>query len=367
MSVLFQNIWSDEGCRSYVVADSRTGKGIWIDPSLAAWNSCSGLMEKWGLKDLLITDTHTHADHFSASAELASAARASGVRCEILMSNKTSSKRATRKVADGDSFDLGEGLSAMVLETPGHTKDSICWLLKTPDKGVLLFTGDTLLIGAAGRTDFPGASPEELFSSLREKLWLMSDSTWIFPGHDYSGLLFSTIGVEREQNQQFAMAGVGEQAAFVNLKKEELLDALPIVTKIVDFNCAESPKSPLLVPSAAACAAAAPTPDVKAVSVDEFHETLKSVRSQSACALIDVREPEEFTDGHLPGLENAPLSMVWARWPELRCKEEVYFSCKSGKRSEMVSKSFARMGLQNAVNVTGGFLEWSAKGYSIER
>src|SRR5690606_32804082 len=97
---------------------------------------------------------HSHADHFSASHLFAPA--------EIAMSEHTRSERPGRRLRDGETIQVGT-LSFKVIHTPGHTPDSICLY----GEGVL-FTGDTLLIGTTGRTDFEGSSPEELWDSLQK-------------------------------------------------------------------------------------------------------------------------------------------------------------------------------------------------------
>jgi glyoxylase-like metal-dependent hydrolase (beta-lactamase superfamily II) len=82
-------------------------------------------------------------------------------------------------VDDGQRLPLGRQ-EAQVLHTPGHTPGSIC--LYFPGH---LFTGDTLFVGAAGRTDLPGGSLSQLIASLEEKIMPLPDDTRVWPGHDY--------------------------------------------------------------------------------------------------------------------------------------------------------------------------------------
>jgi glyoxylase-like metal-dependent hydrolase (beta-lactamase superfamily II) len=67
-----------------------------------------------------------------------------------------------------------------------------------------VLTGDALLIGTCGRTDFQGGDPGQLFDSVHAHLFTLPDETWIFPAHDYRGRTSSTIGVEKRENARLA-------------------------------------------------------------------------------------------------------------------------------------------------------------------
>jgi len=102
--------------------------------------------------------------------------------------------RVDLPVADGHLLPLG-AWQARVLHTPGHTPGAIC--LSFPGH---LFTGDTLFVEAAGRTDLPGGSLDVLIQSLEEKIMPLPDDTRIWPGHDYGGVATSTLGEEKLNN-----------------------------------------------------------------------------------------------------------------------------------------------------------------------
>lgn len=192
---------------TYLVACTETGEALLIDPggpapALAARLGTEGWQLRW------IVNTHGHADHtagndlwaaktrgqivlhhldweFFSSPEMQDAARAEGfpplTRVDLL-------------VADGHRLPLGRG-AATILHTPGHTPGSIC--LYFPGH---LFTGDTLFVEAAGRTDLPGASLKQLIRSLEEKIMPLPDETRIWPGHDYGDTASSTLGQEKVHN-----------------------------------------------------------------------------------------------------------------------------------------------------------------------
>jgi len=354
----FQIIRSDEGCRSYVLADSGTKRGLVWDPSLAGLESTLEVVAEQGLTHLILADSHTHADHFSATAELAKRLR-DVAKVEIVMGEKTESERPGRRLRDGDRLDMGPKMQAVVLATPGHTEDSICLYIEVGGEKLVL-TGDSLLIGSSGRTDFPGASAEALYHSLHEKIMKLPGTTWLFPGHDYSGYLFSRLEVEAKQNSQLAM----DKSEFLLFKPNEVLDCTPVVPKIVDFNRASSPSAPMHIPAAAICARSEPVPGVRSIGTDELRSLIGEHSKKSL--FIDVREPDEVNKARIPGLQNIPLSLVWTKLPEIAASESAYFSCQSGRRSGMVTATLARLGFSNAINVAGGIQGWMARGYHVE-
>ncbi len=192
---------------TYLVACPETGEALLVDPGGPA-PTLSALLkqEGWSLK--WIINTHGHADHIAGNdrwaeetgariaihrldweffrrPEMQAAARAEGF---------PPLRRADLLVSDGDRLPLGRW-EAAVLHTPGHTPGAIC--LYFPGH---LFTGDTLFVGAAGRTDLPGGALSQLISSLEAKIMPLPDETRIWPGHDYGETPTSTLGEEKLHN-----------------------------------------------------------------------------------------------------------------------------------------------------------------------
>jgi len=98
-------------------------------------------------------------------------------------------------LVDGSTtLEVGK-LPLRVLHTPGHTPGSSCFLAAGN-----LISGDTLFIGSCGRVDLPGASPEDLYTSLTTKLKKLPDDTVLYPGHNYASEARSTIGQEKRSN-----------------------------------------------------------------------------------------------------------------------------------------------------------------------
>src|SRR5262249_41141661 len=147
-----------------------------------------------------------------------------------------------------DVFKLGK-VELTALATPGHTPDSICVHARAGDASVV-FTGDTLFIGSSGRTDFPGADPAQQWASIHETLGALPGHTLIYPGHDYSDLLSSTMDTERKKTPHWLKS----REEFIAFKKSELIPAAnDEIRKRVDYNRAANPAA--LSTSGGACTA----------------------------------------------------------------------------------------------------------------
>ena len=191
---------------SYIVGCEQEKECLIIDPA-GSIDRVLSRTEALGLTVTTVVNTHGHADHTSGNNALISRTGARLVAHEkdadritaglnkamSLVMGKRPSPGAHFHVKDGDFIKLGKtGLS--VLHTPGHTPGGICLY---GDGN--LFTGDTLFVGAVGRTDMRGGSFETLLASLRKLLELPPD-TIVWPGHDYGDTPSSTLAHEKKTN-----------------------------------------------------------------------------------------------------------------------------------------------------------------------
>jgi glyoxylase-like metal-dependent hydrolase (beta-lactamase superfamily II) len=219
--MIFEQI-ATGGCQSYLLGCPVTKAAMLIDPELSRIDLYRGLCAQYGLSVKYVIDTHTHADHFSASKELG---KALGV--PVVMHRYSPAPHADLRLDDGDMLICGE-LKLKALHTPGHTRDSMSLVMA--DR---VFTGDALLIGGTGRTDLPSGDPHQLFDSLFDGLLKLPPETLVFPAHDYKGRSHTTIGAEIADNPRLQKT---ERAAFVEMMQALDLAAPTHLTEALRTN-----------------------------------------------------------------------------------------------------------------------------------
>src|SRR5262249_23455334 len=273
-SMLFEQLRAG-GCLSYVAGCEKTCAGVIIDPALDLIDRYVALTVEKGLRVRYVIDSHTHADHFSAARGLA---RQLGAR--IVMHRRSAAPFADLRVDDGELLVVGD-LRVQVLHTPGHTDDSMCLVL--PDR---VLTGDTLLIGATGRTDLPTGDPEALYESLFGKLLRLADDVQVFPAHDYKGRASTTIGVEKSTNPPLQRR---ERAAFVETMRSLDLAMPEHLTEALRTNRTGGKTVQQLIAEAAR--------EIPFMGMDEVRARIEGEAPD--LILLDIRERDAFEAGHL--------------------------------------------------------------------
>src|SRR5262245_662069 len=183
-----------ESCFAYLIDDAATREAALVDPRADRVAAYLRELEERGLHLRFVIETHTHADHLSGAAELRARTGA-----EVLLSERARSEVATRRLRDGERLALGSH-TIEVIASPGHTDDSVSLRVN----GAIL-TGDALLVGGAGSTDFQNGSPEALYESLHRRFAGLPGDLTVYPGHDYAGRTHSTLAQERSGNPLLRM------------------------------------------------------------------------------------------------------------------------------------------------------------------
>ena len=201
---------------TYILADSTWRDAVVIDAVSDATNAVLATLREQDLHLTHILETHLHADHISAAKKLREATGA-----QVVLSALAGADCADLQVSDGDFLVLGDDV-IRVLATPGHTPESLSF--RWHDR---VFTGDALLIGGCGRTDFQGGDAGTLYDSITEKLFVLPEETLVYPGHDYQGRRVSCIAEEKQLNPR--LAGKSRQEFIeimhnLDLPKPKLID-----------------------------------------------------------------------------------------------------------------------------------------------
>lgn len=192
--MIFRQLFDPESSTyTYIVGDADKGESVIVDPVREHVARDLEVIGAMGMRLVWILETHVHADHITGARALRDR---TGARSAV--SQHCGASGFDRLMDDGDIVVFGNEL-IRVISTPGHTPGSSCFLWR--DR---LLTGDTLLIGGCGRTDFQNGSASALYDSITCKLFTLPDDTLVYPGHDYKGRRISTIGEEKATNPRLA-------------------------------------------------------------------------------------------------------------------------------------------------------------------
>ncbi len=191
----------------YIVGDKGTETCALIDPAFETERILREV-DGQGYRVTHVINTHHHSDHTAGNAAILAATdakllihRLDGEKLGGMVSGAFSRAMGGKGspppdvlLEDDDVIAIGEE-QLKVMHTPGHSPGGIC--LYTPGH---VFTGDTLFVGAVGRTDFPDGSMSQMLSAIRDRIYTLPGETIVWPGHDYGYSPRSTVENEQETN-----------------------------------------------------------------------------------------------------------------------------------------------------------------------
>ncbi len=206
--MLFKQFFEpDTSTFTYLLACEKTKQAVLIDTVESEVPIYLKELEAQGLKLVYTLETHVHADHVTGADTLRQKLgsksvvhRDAGAMCGDLL------------VTDGVHIIVGT-IDLEVRYTPGHTNGCISFFA-----GDRIFTGDSLLIGGCGRTDFQQGDSGQLFDSIHTQIFSLPDEVIVYPGHDYNGNTQSTVGEERKNNKR--LGGGKSREDFIQIMSE---------------------------------------------------------------------------------------------------------------------------------------------------
>jgi hydroxyacylglutathione hydrolase len=339
---------------SYMLASE--GEAVVVDPQRDVDLYLKAAADQ-GVRIRHIFETHLHADFVSGHKELAAHTGA-----KIYIGKQAGATFPHVDVSDGFELNFGKA-SIRVLETPGHTPESICLVVTDADKSMApwaVLTGDTLFIGDVGRPDLsPQHSPQQLagmlYDSLHQKLLRLSDSVLVYPAHGAGSLCgknmraerSSTIGTERLTNYALQIKSREE---FIAQLTSHLPARPEYFAKDAEINRAGAP-------------ALSELPALRRIEALELERML----TEGEIAL-DVRPGEEFAAGHVPGSVNVALSGQFASWAGtvLGLSAHPVLVAATDEQIEEARIRLARVGIEMLDGyLAGGLAAWKHAGLPV--
>lgn len=322
--------------------------------------------EVQGLQIKYVIETHLHADFVSGHRELAARTGA-----EIVFGKEAGATFAHRAVSDGDEIRIGK-VVLRIMETPGHTPESISLLVIDTDvspQPQKILTGDTLFVGDVGRPDLAGGKgytpammAAMMYDTLREKILKLPDGTAVYPAHGAGSMCgrnmsqetFSTIGEQRKSN--YALQPMSKDE-FVRLMTVDLPEAPAYFPRDAEINRTGAPSL-------------ADVSRPAALTTDEVKKLVDEAAGSAAVALqiLDVRGAVEFGAAHLPGAINIGLGGQFAIWAGtlLAMEIPIVIVAESEEQAAEAVVRLARVGIESVKGyLAGGVEAWSDAGLEL--
>lgn len=344
----------DEGLgNSTYLVELGDDRALAVDVSIDL-RAVSEVIERRGLKLAFAADTHLHADFLSGARHLAVERDA-----RVLASAAGRRDFSHRGLDDGDEVDLG-GLRLRALATPGHTHEHLSFLLLDGENPVGVFTGGSLLVGSAARTDLVSPEQTEMLARAQyrslQRLAALPDDVAVWPTHGEGSFCSAPSGAERtstigREKATNALLGAPDEDAFV----AELLGSLgsypPYFSRLAEINR----RGPLLDRE----------PALRPLDAANVSRLLGD-----GAMVVDVRPVPEYAAAHIPGALSIPFRPAFASWlgwlaPPDRPLVIVH---SSHQQPAEIAWQAAKIGYDNLAGaVDGGMAAWTASGQPVIR
>jgi hydroxyacylglutathione hydrolase len=309
--------------------------------------------DKRGLKVAYAADTHLHADFLSGAVQLAAIDGS-----QILASSAGKRQFDHRGLDEGDEIDLG-GLSLQAWATPGHTDEHLSFVIRDANTPVGVFSGGSLIVGSAARTDLLGDErtwelSRAQYASL-QRLGSLPDSTALWPTHGAGSFCSapsgsartSTIGGEKASN---ALLAAADAETFARLLSASL-GSYPMYFRWL-------PEANRRGPSVVAA-----EPALAPLTAAKVHELI-----ESGAVVVDVRPIVDVAAGHLPGaisIALRPQFATWLSWTVARGKKIVVVRNSDQPPADILWPAYNIGHTAFVGELAGGVNAWAAAGQPL--
>lgn len=362
----FQHVYDNTLAQaSYFIGCQKTGTAVVIDPKRDI-DTYMDIADQQKMKITHIMETHIHADFLTGSRELSALTGA-----QMYLSDEGGPdwqyEFAHKGLKDGDVITVGN-LKFNVMHTPGHTPESISFLLTdtaATDFPVMLFTGDFVFVGDIGRPDLlekaagikgtqePGA--RQMYRSIK-KFHELPDYIQVWPGHGagsacgkaLGAVPSTTVGYEKLSNWAFRY--LGDEEGFVKYLLADQPEPPRYFAMMKKLNKVNRPLLTEVI-------------SPRKLSIEELKTALAK-----GCYLVDTRDKSDFAAGFIPGsinIQGNDTFNTWAGW-FLRYDEPFMLLADESQLNDLARK-LMRIGLDNIYGYISSTEEWTQAGSTLEQ
>jgi hydroxyacylglutathione hydrolase len=364
--MFFQHVYDKSLAQaSYFIGCQKCGVAIVIDPKRDV-DTYLEIAQQNNMQITHIAETHIHADFLSGSRELAALTGA-----KLYLSDEGGPDWQYQfdhvGLKDGDEFKVGN-LKIEVIHTPGHTPESISFLLTdipASDKPVMIFTGDFVFVGDIGRPDLlekaagiigtQDAGAKQMYKSLK-RFYDLPDYVQLWPGHGagsacgkaLGAVPSSTVGYEKIRNWAFQYDN--DEKGFAKYLLEDQPEPPKYFAVMKKLNKIDRP---LLTEVA----------KLNKLSIDELKDALKK-----GVKVIDTRMKDDFAKGFIPGTINIQGNNAFSTWMGWFVSyEEPFILIADESKLDDLTRKLMRIGMDNIIGYVDGVQGWASEGGTLSK
>lgn len=350
-------VLTDEGLgNATYLLDLGDGGALVVDPSRDLRVVAAAARQR-GLRIRFAVETHLHADFLTGARQLAAQAGSDLVARDFQTLASTAGGRdwPHRGVVDGDEVDLG-GLLLQTVATPGHTDEHLAFVLQDAGRAAGVFTGGSLIVGSAARTDLVARERTEELARAQyrsvQRLLELPDGVAVWPTHGAGSFCSSPAGAERTstigiEKQTNGLLKSGDEDGFV----ATLLGSLGSYPAYFDRLAEANRRGPVVIDEPL---------QIPELTVEQVK---RSVATGSV--VVDVRPVEGFAAGHVPGAVSIPLRPAFASWLGWVVADDrpIVVVGDADQELDEVGWQAAKIGCDRlAGELAGGMVAWSVSG-----